>query len=396
MPGKIFVNYRRDDARDMTARVRDRLAGVFGAASIFMDVDNLLAGQRFDKELDKALGQTDVFLAAIGPRWMELFAQRQASGERDYVREEIAAALKRGILVIPVLIERAPLPRGADLPDDIREMVLHQKHDVGYERFGRDIEELVVAIKAGRKVMQAEARTPSPIRAVPWGWIGASVAGTLAIAYAGAYNAGVPVPWPWSPPAVVAKVPDAAAEAKSRADELERLRVAAATSEAEAAKLRADAEARRKADEDARAKAAAEQKRLAALKVEEDRQRAAAAQREREAAEAKRKADEEAARMTGQSLAPGSGQAPGTGRRTGSLPDVPGDGVAPAGSFTMGSPATSRSGAATRRRSVSRFRARSRSGNSRSPSTNGTPASRTAAATATGRATRAGGAASGR
>ena len=291
MPGKIFVNYRRDDARDMTARVRDRLAAVFGAANIFMDVDNLLAGQRFDKELDKALGETDVFLAAIGPRWMELFAQRQASGERDYVREEIAAALKRGILVIPVLIERAPLPRGADLPDDIREMVLHQKHDVGYERFGRDIEELVVAIRAGRKVMLAEARTPSPIRAVPWGWIGASVAGTLAIAYAGAYNAGVPVPWPWSPPVVVAKGPDAAAQAKARADELERLRVAAATSEA--AKLRVDAEARRKADEDARAKEAAEQKRLAALKAEEDRQRAAAAQREREAAEAKRKAEEE-------------------------------------------------------------------------------------------------------
>jgi TIR domain-containing protein len=72
MPGKIFVNYRRDDARDMAARIRDRLAATFGASNVFMDVDNLLAGQRFDRELEKALGQTDVFLAVIGPRWPEL------------------------------------------------------------------------------------------------------------------------------------------------------------------------------------------------------------------------------------------------------------------------------------------------------------------------------------
>lgn len=164
MAGKIFVNYRRDDERSTAARVRDRLAGVFGATNVFMDVDNLLAGQRFDKELAKALAETDVFLAVIGPKWMELFAQRQASGERDYVREEIAGALKRGILVIPVLIERAPMPRGANLPEDIREIVLHQKHDISHERFGRDIEELVVAINAGRRAMQAETG-PNPIRA---------------------------------------------------------------------------------------------------------------------------------------------------------------------------------------------------------------------------------------
>ena len=68
MAGKIFVNYRRDDARDMAARVRDRLAGAFGAANVFMDVDNLLAGLRFDEELSKALTVSDVFIAIIGAR----------------------------------------------------------------------------------------------------------------------------------------------------------------------------------------------------------------------------------------------------------------------------------------------------------------------------------------
>ena len=57
VPGKIFVNYRRDDERAVAARVRDRLAATFGDANVFMDVDHLLAGQRFDQELEKALAE---------------------------------------------------------------------------------------------------------------------------------------------------------------------------------------------------------------------------------------------------------------------------------------------------------------------------------------------------
>jgi tetratricopeptide (TPR) repeat protein len=150
MPGKIFVNYRRDDERSTAARIRDRLASTFGDANIFMDVDNLLPGQRFDRELEKALGETDVFLAVIGPRWQELLTERRASGEHDYVREEIAAALQRDMLVIPVLIEQTPLPRHAALPGDMRDLVLHQKHVVSHERFGRDLAELVEAIQFAR------------------------------------------------------------------------------------------------------------------------------------------------------------------------------------------------------------------------------------------------------
>jgi tetratricopeptide (TPR) repeat protein len=157
MPGKVFVNYRRDDARDMAARIRDRLAQTFGDTNVFMDVDDLLAGQRFDKELEKALDRTDVFLAVIGPRWMELLAERQASGERDYVRQEIAGALQRGIVAIPVLIERTAPPRAAELPEDIRDLVLHHKHVVTHEQFGRDVVGLVAAIKIGRKMARVNA-----------------------------------------------------------------------------------------------------------------------------------------------------------------------------------------------------------------------------------------------
>ena len=147
MPGKIFISYRRNDGAANARSVRDRLARVFGDNNVFMDVDNLLAGKRFDKELKNAIAQTTVFLAVIGPRWVELLKERQASGERDYVHEEVAAALARELLVIPVLIEGGTLPRQNELPEDVRDLALHQKHEISHEHFGRDVEGLISAIK---------------------------------------------------------------------------------------------------------------------------------------------------------------------------------------------------------------------------------------------------------
>jgi formylglycine-generating enzyme required for sulfatase activity len=194
--GKIFINYRREDARAEAARLHDRLAAAFGAANVFMDVDNLLAGERFDLKLQEALAETDVFLAVIGARWSELLAARAESGERDYVREEIAAALERKIAVVPVLADRAPLPRAADLPSDIRDLVLYQKHDVAHESFGRDAAALIDAIKAGRRARSKPLIAPWK----PFAALAVVAAGALAYVLA-------PARAPESPPSRVTEPP---------------------------------------------------------------------------------------------------------------------------------------------------------------------------------------------
>jgi hypothetical protein len=158
MPAKIFVSYRRDDSASSAARIRDRLARVFGEANVFMDVDQILPGQRFEEELDKAVTQCDVLLAVIGPRWLELLSARQYTEDRDFVCEEISTALTYGIVVIPVLVEKAALPTKNKLPEDIRGLLLHQKHEVTHERFGRDVEDLITAIRVGRKALWASRR----------------------------------------------------------------------------------------------------------------------------------------------------------------------------------------------------------------------------------------------
>ena len=324
MPGKIFVNYRRDDERAQAARLRDRLAGVFGAASVFMDVDSLMAGQRFDKELEKALAQTEVFLAVIGPRWMEHFEARQASGERDYVREEIAGALARGTLVIPVLIEGTSLPREDTLPDDIRPLVLHQKHDLTHESFGQDVDELVAIIRSSCKTLPESAIT-TPTSST-WAWLGATVAGVLIVVWAAVSYWGVTAPWRASLAVVGGQTDDEAkrvtdAEAKRRAGE--KAEAVAAT-----AIKNADDEARTKAQTDAQTVHKADetrQWRQAALRAEGERKRA----------------EEETRRDPERAVAAGSGQSfrdrVANGQPCSMCPELL---VVPSGSITLGSPSS--------------------------------------------------------
>jgi hypothetical protein len=173
MPNRVFISYRREDGAASARSICDRLTQVFGSANIFMDVNSLVPGQRFDVELDTALSQCKVFLAIIGPRWMELLEKRERDGEHDYVRQELATALRRNMIVIPVLAESARLPRSASLPPDISAVVMHQKQEVTHERFVHDVNDLIRAIQLGT----------GQSGGVRWRyWAGAGAAAALAIA----------------------------------------------------------------------------------------------------------------------------------------------------------------------------------------------------------------------
>jgi hypothetical protein len=103
MPRRIFISYRRDDVAGDARGLRDALSARFGGTALFMDVDDLKPGQRFDEKLAEALDQSSALIVVIGPRWMTLLNER-SGGKTDYVKQEIAAALQRRIPVVPVLI----------------------------------------------------------------------------------------------------------------------------------------------------------------------------------------------------------------------------------------------------------------------------------------------------
>jgi TPR repeat protein len=188
MRPRIFISYRRDDAPGDARSIHDRLAAKFGRSNVFMDVDSLLAGQRFDRRLDEALARCDVLIAIIGHRWADLLVEKIRNSERDYVRDEVAAALKRNIVVIPVLVGQQgrvpPLPRGHDLPENVRDLVLYQKQNVRHESFGRDVDDLIAAINATSRDRPW---------ALPWRSLAsAGAVGLLAITALLSYRADIP------------------------------------------------------------------------------------------------------------------------------------------------------------------------------------------------------------
>src|SRR5262245_2007383 len=114
MARKIFISYRREDSISTAGRLHDRLAKTFGRKNLFMDVDHIPAGVDFVDYLQRQVAACDVFLAVIGPNWLDAKDDnggRQFDNHEDFVRIEIAAALARNIRVIPVLIDGASPPK---------------------------------------------------------------------------------------------------------------------------------------------------------------------------------------------------------------------------------------------------------------------------------------------
>ena len=149
---KVFISYRREDTSQTARVLHERFSRAFGRDAVFMDVDSLAAGQRFDLELKRALAECDVLIALIGPRWLDLLVTRQSLQQTDFVVEEIAASLKSGVRTIPVTCDGASMPVSTALPKIIQDLSLHHRFDLSHERFNRDVEHLILEIAPARAV----------------------------------------------------------------------------------------------------------------------------------------------------------------------------------------------------------------------------------------------------
>jgi TIR domain len=150
MSAKIFVSYRRDDSAGHAGRVTDRLEREFGRDLLFMDVDGIPLGMNFVKVLNEEVAKCGALLAVIGPNWLDVRdddGNRRLDNPNDFVRIEIAAALQRDIPVIPILLDGAKMPRGSQLPDDLRELASRNGLDVRHASFHNDMEKLIHGLK---------------------------------------------------------------------------------------------------------------------------------------------------------------------------------------------------------------------------------------------------------
>ncbi len=170
----IFINYRRDDAPGVAGRLFDHLAPKFARGSLFMDVDAMRPGVDFARHLDSQVSQCQVLLAVIGPRWLDARDQagkRRLDADNDYVRIELAAALKRDIPVIPILVDGAAMPSEDSLSDDLKPLARRHALELRHTRFNADADAIVHALE-----------TVVPLRRAWWALVGGGVAVVVVIA----------------------------------------------------------------------------------------------------------------------------------------------------------------------------------------------------------------------
>ena|SRR5579864_7962581 len=160
----IFINYRRDDSAGHTGRLFDRLSARL-PGRVFMDIDTLEPGVDFAEVIEKAVGSCQVLIVVIGSEWLRVedaAGRRRLDDEADYVRLELATALRRSIRVIPVLVQGAPMPRAEELPADIAKLARRNAIELSDARWAYDVDRLSHTIEEVLRGLDTRASAPAP------------------------------------------------------------------------------------------------------------------------------------------------------------------------------------------------------------------------------------------
>ncbi len=152
-PGGVFISYRREDSAFAASYLYDRLSEKFGARSVFKDVEAILPGDDFVREITDAVTSCDCLVAVIGPRWLAATddnGRRRIDRPDDYVRLEIEAALQRAIRVIPVCTDGARMPESHELPPGLQGLARRNALVVTATSVRSDVARLIEAVEATR------------------------------------------------------------------------------------------------------------------------------------------------------------------------------------------------------------------------------------------------------
>lgn len=146
----IFISYRREDSEGQAGRLFESLREVFGEHTVFMDVATIEPGADFRRAIETNIDKCAVLLSLIGRTWLTVTdrdGKRRLDNPGDFVRIETASALKRGVTVIPVLVQGAAMPQEADLPADIKDLAYRNSVELTHARWDSDMQLLINALR---------------------------------------------------------------------------------------------------------------------------------------------------------------------------------------------------------------------------------------------------------
>jgi TIR domain len=147
---RIFICYRRQDTAGHARHLYAALSARFGVDAVFFDHE-LDPGADFAARGLQALACSQIVLVLIGPRWGQLLGadgRRRLEDPADLVRVEIERALERpGLEVVPVLVEQATMPLGAELPSSLAGLASRNAAALSDARWDHDLGRLMQTVE---------------------------------------------------------------------------------------------------------------------------------------------------------------------------------------------------------------------------------------------------------
>jgi len=148
--GTVFISYRRADSAAAAARLYDDLTDRFGSGRVFLDVGSVGVGQAWPKAFAAYLETAAAVIVLIGKLWLAASPGAGTAPQEtgDFVYDEIAAALRRDVPVIPVLLDDAPMPTRSQLPPDVQALADRNAIVLHSSRWRRDVDRLAAALES--------------------------------------------------------------------------------------------------------------------------------------------------------------------------------------------------------------------------------------------------------
>jgi hypothetical protein len=133
--GKAFISYRRDHGAEIARLIRSELSR--RGIQAYLDVDGLKASH-FDDQLLEEISGSESFILILNQGSLD-----RCNHEDDWLRREIAHAIRSGKKVLPVVAPGFTFPPRESLPPEIADLPRYQAVLYSHEFFSATMDKLM-------------------------------------------------------------------------------------------------------------------------------------------------------------------------------------------------------------------------------------------------------------
>jgi TIR domain-containing protein len=131
----VFISYRRQGSAEVARSIQAKL--YLSGKRAFLDVDDLKAGY-FNQSLLETIAETPNFIVVLSSDCLD-----RCVNEDDWLRQEIAQAIRTKRNIIPVMMPGFTFPSPQKLPDELRELKAYQSVKYDHDYFDAMINRII-------------------------------------------------------------------------------------------------------------------------------------------------------------------------------------------------------------------------------------------------------------